>query len=310
MTANSIPRSGFLSSLQEKIDSSLRGGKLSPAYYKARVLLRTGRRPQLNQNDLVLLQQLTQNAVAVTSLKMLNLPITSSFDTAVASLLPTLPTAQHHSAEGDALNGRSTQLHCFSVDPPDLVDQYSPILQFGLEERLLDIMENLLGVPPAFTSVHLRKDVGNGRQVGTRIWHVDTEDQRVVRVLVYLNDVTINDGPFEYIPKKFNARLKPLLERGWRAAGDPILNEEMSTYVPEDDWVQCTGPKGTVVITDNAALFHHGRPHASERIALIYTYTSRHPRYPKIERNPSLDHLLSPRQRSCFFVRTTKRQSA
>jgi hypothetical protein len=37
---------------------------------------------------------------------------------------------------------------------------------------------------------------------------------------------------------------------------------------------------------------------------LIYTYTSRHPAYPKLERNPAFDHLLDARQRASFFVPT------
>jgi len=307
MATDLISTPNLIRNWRGKLDTSLRHGKLSPAYYRARVLVNAGRRPPLMPADRQILQHLKRDAVAVTSLDSLQLDITPAFERAVSALLATLPSANEHRAEGNALDGRSTQLHCFSVDPPDLAKDYQPILQLGLEDRLLTIMEHLLGVPPAFTSVHLRKDVGNGRQVGTRIWHVDTEDQKVVRVIIYLSDVTINDGPFEYIPKQFNSKLKPLLARGKRAAGDPILNQEMSQYVPEQAWAQGIGPKGTVVIADNAALFHHGRIHSSERIALIYTYTSRQPKYPKIERNSSLDDLLSPRQRSCFFVNTKKR---
>ncbi|MET0911496.1 MAG: hypothetical protein ABWZ99_18670 [Ilumatobacteraceae bacterium] len=38
---------------------------------------------------------------------------------------------------------------------------------------------------------------------------------------------------------------------------------------------------------------------------MIYTYTSRHPRYPELTRNPSLDEALTPRQRAANFVVTS-----
>jgi hypothetical protein len=159
-------------------------------------------------------------------------------------------------------------------------------------------------MPVAFTTVHLRKDVGGANQVGTRIWHLDTEDHRVVRILVYLNDVSRDGGPFEYVPLEHRPKLARFDERALRAAGDPILDEEMRTLVPEEQWRACTGPTGTVVIADNARLYHHGRVHDSERLALIYTYTTRKPRYPVLQRNTSFDDQLTPRQRAAFFVVT------
>ena len=290
--------------IQKKVSNKLRWGRLNPLYYQARTLLHQGRKPLLDMADSTISQELKQEAISVTSLAELDLPITAEFFGAVSGLLPTLPSSNSHQADGDPANARNTKLHCFSVDPPELMRHHPAILLWGLEERLLDIIEHYLGLPPAFTNMHLRKDVGNGQQVGTRIWHVDTEDYRVIRVIVYLNDVTVEDGPFEYIPKRFNSTCAPLMKRALHASGDPILDEEMRNYVPESSWVQCTGPTGTVVLADNAALYHHGKPHDSERIALIYTYTSRHPRYPELKRNTAFDNRLSPRQQACFFVNT------
>ena len=98
---------------------------------------------------------------------------------------------------GDLLAGRDTSLHCISMDPPELAARFPEVIRFGLEERAA---RHHRGVPRGaggFTTVHLRKDIGGGNQVGTRFWHLDTEDVRVIRMMVYLNDVTLDDGPFE-----------------------------------------------------------------------------------------------------------------
>ena len=166
--------------------------------------------------------------------------------------------------------------------------------------------EAYLGVPAAFSTVHLRRDVGTGEQVGTRLWHIDTEDHRVIRILVYLSDVTVASGPFEYIPRPYSDACLALRDRALRSDGDPIVDDEMRRHVAEANWKPCVGPAGTVVIADNAAVYHHGKVHEQHRVALIYTYTSRRPLYPKLVRNPRFDAVLSERQRACFFVPTAR----
>ena len=69
----------------------------------------------------------------------------------------------------------------------------------------------------------------------------------------------------------------------------------MRRHVPESEWRPITGPGGTVLLADNAVCYHHGKVHNSERTVLIYTYTSRRPRYPQLIRNPSSDDVLTQR---------------
>jgi hypothetical protein len=289
----------------ETLSRKLLHGRVSPAVYRARTLAHHLRRPPLRAADAAILRELVADGGCTTSLAALDYPTNDELWAGVEDLLPTLPHASTHVPSGDPLAGRSTTLHCFSIDPPELAVRVPEVLLWGLEERLLDLVESYLGVPPAFTTVHLRKDIGGGAQVGTRFWHIDTEDRRVIRVLVYLSDVTADTGPFEYIPRPQTEACTALHERALRSDGDPVFDDEMRAHVPESEWKACVGPAGTVVIADNAAVYHHGKVHDAERTVLIYTYTSRHPVYPKLERNPAFDDRLSARQRACFFVPTS-----
>ena len=291
--------------LIKTIDDKLRYGRLSPAIYKARMVAHARHMPELSAADRRLADELVADGGTVTHLDDLRLPSTDAFRAAVADLLPGLPQREVHRPVGDPLVGRDTALHCFSMDPPELAARFPALIEFGLEERLLDIIESYLGVPVGFTTVHLRKDIGGGHQVGTRFWHLDTEDVRVVRMMVYLNDVTPDDGPFEFISRPLTDSVPDLKERALRSEGDPIFDEEMRRHIPESEWRPITGPAGTVLLADNAVCYHHGKVHDSERIALIYTYTSRRPRYPKLTRNPSFDDGLTPRQQACNFLDTS-----
>lgn len=293
--------------LFKTIDDKLRYGKLSPIIYRARMVAHSRHLPALDPADQWLVDQLIATGGTVSSLDELRLPITDEFRAAVAAVLPELPTRDAHVPVGDPLVGRDTSLHCFTMDPPELAVRFPALVRFGLEERLLDIIEAYLGVPVAFTTVHLRKDIGGGNQVGTRFWHLDTEDVRVIRMMVYLNDVTAADGPFEYIPRPVTDSVPQLKERAFRSAGDPIFDDEMRRHSSSGMWRPIIGPAGTVLLADNALCYHHGKVHDGERIVLIYTYTSRRPRYPDLTRNPVFDDVLTARQRACNFIDTTPR---
>ena len=236
----------------------------------------------------------------------LRLPITAQFCAAVDAVLPKLPDRTSHwgvkQAGLDPLLGRNTDLHCFAVDGPELLLRHPALVQFGLEERLLNIIEDYLGLPVALTAVNLRKDIGGGVQLGTRYWHLDTDEVKVIRMMVYLNDVSMANGPFEYISRPVSRPVRALRRRAFRSAGDPIRDEEMRLHIPESHWLPITGPAGTVLLADHALCYHQGKTHDSERTVMIHTYTSRRPRYPRLQRNAALDANLSARQRSCMFL--------
>ncbi|HAX88785.1 MAG TPA: phytanoyl-CoA dioxygenase [Cyanobacteria bacterium UBA11370] len=179
------------------------------------------------------------------------------------------------------------------------------IFLWGLEERLLNIVESYLGVPVAYRGVFFQRDLANGQNVSTRLWHKDPEDYRIVKILVYLNDVNENGGPFEYIPRYLNPQ--PFRLRYQLFFSD----SEMARLVPKSEWVSCTGTAETVIFFDPHNIFHRGKlPTGSDRFAIFFAYHSRKPI--KVFRGHwkapfshdellVLSRTLSQRQRECVF---------
>ena len=133
---------------------------------------------------------------------------------------------------GDSSDGRSTGLHSKALSNQDLLTDFPELLEWGTVAAVLDPIRRYLGVHLALTDIVARFDFGNAQQVGTRIWHLDTEDVRVVRMIVYLTDVTIGDGPFEYLNRHDTDLLSPELRaRALRAKGDPILDTDLELVV-------------------------------------------------------------------------------
>jgi hypothetical protein len=217
--------------------------------------------------------------------------------TDLASLLPV-----HASGLADTMGDLVRSLD--RVDGTHVPFALPQIYLAALDEGLLTTVSSYLASPPALTGVHIRRDVGE-EVGGIKRWHLDSEDARVVRLISYLEDVDLNNGPFEFVPEHA-ARRCAALQIGGNSGPPPASkgDEPMAFIVSPAHWRSITGPPSTCVLVDTARLFHRTRPHGRTRLALTFTYTTPTPTHPEVRRNPGLDHLLSEFQAACFFAAT------
>jgi len=193
-------------------------------------------------------------------------------------------------------------------DPPGLMAQFPDVLSLGLSGLWLDIVESYLGLPPAFRGGTARRDLADGQAVETRLWHLDDEDKRIVKFIVYIDEVDENGGGFEFVPKT-------KLPEGFRRYRR-VDDEEMKLNVPERDWVKCSGPAGTVVIGDTCSIWHRGSvPVSRERHAIFYGYNSTRPRHPQYcdslvpsDLKEAMLPTLDTRQRAVLLASPESRQ--
>jgi hypothetical protein len=129
--------------------------------------------------------------------------------------------------------------------------RHPPIYQWGLAPALLRIAESYLCMPAAFDGPLIFRTLADGREAGTRKWHLDREDRRVIKVALYLHDVDEDGGPFQI--------LKQEADRGDGSFTYPTLT----------------------MTADTARFFHRGKPAIGhERFAIFYSYFARRPRHP------------------------------
>jgi hypothetical protein len=166
------------------------------------------------------------------------------------------------------------------------------------------LAEHYLELPVAYHGVALRQSFTDGNQIGPRLWHMDSEDFHVLRVVIYLNDVTPGGGPFEYVPRNVGLSYKAF------PGPDGITSERMRTVIKENRWKQCYGPIGTVVIADSAKTFHHESLQSERnRTVAMIGYSSRRPRrmalamahFPVESSKSLLQPLVSPEQHPHVF---------
>lgn len=247
------------------------------AYQRERLNYAT-KLPALAPRDRVIVETCKRDGVFVTSLEELGFPTTPQLLKAVRNQLDIMEKLVSPERVGDS-NSQTAPAFPQIFKVTDLPE----FSAWGSEERLSNIVENYIGLPIAFQGVHLRRDFANKNPVTTELWHQDLEDRRMLKVIIYLSDVSEDNGPFEYIPK---SRVSPLLSwrihyQIYRAPALGISDRELEKLVPKSAWKSCPGLAGTVVFMDPVAIFHHGKSRKSERSALFFVYTAKQPLRPE-----------------------------
>jgi hypothetical protein len=234
--------------------------------------------PQLSSADQEALDCCNRDGVYVTTLEALGLKSSAAMMQAARQYLEQMEQIRPKQSL-DPTHPEQTTLHPQIYTMTDL----SAFTNWGKEPRLLNIIENYIGLPIAFQGVHLRRDFANPSPITTELWHQDLEDRRMLKAIIYLTDVEETDGPFEYIPK---SAVSP--QAAWqihrqidRAHAMGISDQIMETLVPRPAWRRCVGKAGTVVFMDPKNIFHHGKSRLKERAALFYVYTAAQPLHPE-----------------------------
>ena len=182
---------------------------------------------------------------------------------------------------------------------PDVIGKYPQIIRWGLADRFLAIAESYIGLPVTYRGVLARLDMPDGAVRETRIWHLDQEDARILKIVVYISDVGEDGGPFEYLPASV-----PQPKRLASGSKKRVDEDTFDRVVPPHLRRAVVGPRGTVGFVDTCRIFHRGRlPTSGARKSLFFAYNSRWPTRPShcgpmflVDKFKSTGNMLSPRQ--------------
>lgn len=250
--------------------------------------------PNISQDDLDLVERIKKEGVVITSLD--NLGISSNIQ-----LL--------HAAKKVATQMSSnlnTEKHKFVIHASLQQMMESPeIFLWGLEQRLLDIVEHYLGLPVAYHGAYFRRDIANRLEIGSRLWHIDPEDRKVLKIIIYINDVGEKQGPFEYISPDLTSKLAKSLNYSYGY----IRDQTMQKIISPANYKSCLGISGTVIFAATGSIFHRGKPpEDADRFTVFFDYTSRRKNelfyinFAMPQQNLlTLSRNLSKKQKQCLF---------
>lgn len=267
--------------------------------YQASVEKHVNNLPVLSTADLALVEAIASEGIVVTSLAALAIPSTSQMLQAAKKLMLEMPHSLSENEHKFVIHATNKQI----MEHPE-------IFYWGLQQRLLNIIENYLGLPVAYHHPSFRRDVVNQVEEKTRLWHLDKEDRKMIKVIVYLNDVNEDGGPFQYIP----VSCTPIITRSLRYNYGYVQAKTIQQVISPLNWKSCIGSSGTVIFADTARIFHRGQiPTNSDRFAIFFEYTSQSPKHPFYCQRPlSEENLLilatklSIKQRQSLFWRQSQ----
>ncbi len=242
--------------------------------------------PDISKPDQHIVSTLEHEGVYITSLSELRLSHTKRFIKQLILLQPHLYTLSHLS------NWRMGI-------PSHRKFSHAEILFWGLGERLLNIVENYIGLPLLFYGVDLRRDNASESSTDSGSWSLGIDDDRMIQIIIYLNNVDENGGPFEYIPRFLTKQIVD----GCNYTSGFLSEEEIAKIVPPSYWQTCVAKAGNVVITDPCNVFHRVKPSQRNRYSITFGYTSR---IPKI----SLRQKLTKKELSGITPNLSQRQIA
>ncbi len=221
--------------------------------------------PRLSDFDRNILAALEQDGAAITSLdELARTGGCATFDIDAARRILADPQA--------AANTRKDYMR--EASPAQLAAA-PQLIAWGLEERFLAIAESYIGLPAAYRGAIFRRDFADGQKLETRQWHRDAEDVRIMKIVVYVEDVDETGGAYCYLPKKFAP------QKGIELVDGRVPDEIMDNLVAKENYVKCSGPAGTVVFTDTVTVWHRGSvPESADRLSAFYAYNSHHPLRP------------------------------
>jgi phytanoyl-CoA dioxygenase PhyH len=152
----------------------------------------------------------------------------------------------------------------------------SPWLRIGISDTQLGIVNAYRGLQTTmfymdnwFTQPY----AGQDERIASQRWHRDPEEEHVVKVFLYLSDVTDEAGPFEYVKgSPSGGRWGHLWP--WGEAKAKPTDEEMAAAAPAEDRVSLTGPAATMIFCDTGGFHRGGFAKTTPRVLSIWSYVS------------------------------------
>ncbi|MBK8465882.1 MAG: phytanoyl-CoA dioxygenase family protein [Chloracidobacterium sp.] len=157
-------------------------------------------------------------------------------------------------------------------------DSESIFARFALNNRLLNIANAYFQMYAKLRYYNVWKTFASqGSARESQLWHFDREDNYILKLFLYLEDVDEGAGPFTYAQgthRKGRFRfIKPefFMEGNVRRTTD----EQMNAVFPKEKWKKGTGKKGTIIFADTRGFHKGGEARIKDRLMYTCMYTSK-----------------------------------
>ncbi|MGH7743039.1 MAG: phytanoyl-CoA dioxygenase family protein, partial [Candidatus Eiseniibacteriota bacterium] len=143
---------------------------------------------------------------------------------------------------------------------------HSIFVRFALNERVVRTVAKYMGVAPYLTHLDLvESNPGTAPPSDSQLWHTDRTDHAVVKLVVYVSDVTQEHGPLCAYPRPESRKVP-------RVHAHYVPDDRLASYVDRSRMVPLLGPAGSTFLVDTHNCLHMGSRAQSQRLAYFAFY--------------------------------------
>ncbi len=203
----------------------------------------------------------------------------------------------------NATSGRAKKFLTYLWGNSPIFSLENPIVKLALRSEIVQVADAYIGLHSrfAFFSVNRTVVAENSDAKGSQRWHRDPSlgDERMVKVFLYLNDVTdIGTGPFMFVKGsnrtgRWGRMWRPSQPNGIYPPDGAVEVSEMKA-----DITPCFGRAGTLVFCDTTGLHKGGYSTTKERVmATLYYVSPGSLQKPNFSLSPATLEALSPEEK-------------
>jgi len=147
--------------------------------------------------------------------------------------------------------------------------KYPEILKFAMNEKILNIVSAYLGMLPQIAQVQLWLTPPNDTLVSSQLFHIDSDDLKMVKLFVNCNDVDIDSGPFTFFSKSDTAIFKKYYSIDYH---DRYTDKSVERALPSQSPKKLLNKGSTLLIDTTNCLHFGGRGNKKERLIFYVAY--------------------------------------
>jgi hypothetical protein len=150
------------------------------------------------------------------------------------------------------------------------------LYQFANDETILSEVRQYFGINPVIKYISVWADQPNNQvkdNIFTQKFHRDPDDNKLIKIFMYLNKVDMNNGPFTYI--------KSSHKNPWRNFSGKEYNiDKIYNFYGKNSLCHLIGDPGTIILADTNGLHCGKKLKNGRRYLITVAYCSDKPRIP------------------------------
>ncbi len=147
------------------------------------------------------------------------------------------------------------------------------IAEFVLSEEILSLASHYLGQVPLLSRFDMWWSPVNASLSESQFYHYDGEDETQLKVILYLNRVDEETGPFTLLSAQDSEKVKSTKVFAQRRS-ERLDDVRVESTVGRDAVVRIMGPAGTLAACDTGRCLHYGsRAKSRDRFILMAQFT-------------------------------------